>query len=245
MNPPLAHPAVWHAHQLPAPSGQTVSSGHPALDHALPGRGWPLGTLIELLPGLANSALELSLLQPCLQALPSRSLIVLLAPPYPPCQQAWMHHGLTQQRLLWINPNNSADAFWAATQLLRHQQHSVVCYWAPQTLAYAQQRQLHVLARQSKNLLFLITHANMATQSSPAPLRIRYQPASRKAGKCWGLSLNLLKPSARQHEHDIYLPVWQYAQTPTMSPPHTGTDLLRSSHESLSLHCPAVQTQRH
>jgi len=43
------HPALWRGSQLARSQGQTVDTGYAVLSAELPGGGWPLGTLIELL----------------------------------------------------------------------------------------------------------------------------------------------------------------------------------------------------
>ena len=45
---------VWRADALAAPQADTVSSGDAALDAQLPGGGWPVGALTELIqaPGV-------------------------------------------------------------------------------------------------------------------------------------------------------------------------------------------------
>ena len=40
---------VWHAEGLPLAEEPTLSTGEAALDAALPGGGWPVGALTELL----------------------------------------------------------------------------------------------------------------------------------------------------------------------------------------------------
>ena len=41
--------AVWHADALARATGATVASGHAVLDAQLPGGGWPVGGLSEIL----------------------------------------------------------------------------------------------------------------------------------------------------------------------------------------------------
>src|SRR3546814_11562112 len=80
--PQRIHPALWRASQLARMPGRCVDTGFPALSAQLPGGGWPLGNLIELLiqqPGIG----EMQLLRPALSDLSSRS-IFLVQPPYAP-----------------------------------------------------------------------------------------------------------------------------------------------------------------
>src|SRR5471030_1257360 len=76
------HPALWRGSQLAHARGKTVDTGYAALSAELPGGGWPLGTLVELLvqqPGIG----EIRLLRPALAALSQRT-IALVMPPHLP-----------------------------------------------------------------------------------------------------------------------------------------------------------------
>src|SRR3546814_13269354 len=58
--PQRIHPALWRASQLARMPGRCVDTGFPALSAQLPGGGWPLGDLIELLiqqPGIGEMQL--------------------------------------------------------------------------------------------------------------------------------------------------------------------------------------------
>src|ERR1700751_1297436 len=61
------HPSLWRASQLAHGRGRVVDTGYPALSRELPGGGWPLAALVDLLvqqPGIG----ELRLLRPALSA---------------------------------------------------------------------------------------------------------------------------------------------------------------------------------
>jgi hypothetical protein len=85
----LASAAIWRARSAAGAAGAVVPSGWPRLDAQLPGGGWPLGTLIELLlaePGVG----ELRLLLPALRALTharaddAHHWLAWIAPPHLP-----------------------------------------------------------------------------------------------------------------------------------------------------------------
>ncbi len=71
--PPVAAvpqwPAVWRANELAQAVDATVATGHATLDAALPGGGWPLGALVELLQAQPGQG-EWRLLLPALVAEP-------------------------------------------------------------------------------------------------------------------------------------------------------------------------------
>src|SRR5579863_10300983 len=80
--PLLSGSSVWRGREL-APV-KALSTGHPLLDATLPGGGWPIGALTELIP-LAEGIGEVGLLQPVLQQLCGEGRrIVLVRPPYTP-----------------------------------------------------------------------------------------------------------------------------------------------------------------
>ena len=51
---PMHLPGVWHADVLGAATTQTQPTGHALLDAQLPGGGWPVGALCEVLQPLAG-----------------------------------------------------------------------------------------------------------------------------------------------------------------------------------------------
>ena len=49
LDPQPLHPALWLASQLSKGATSCVDTGIPVLSHQLPGGGWPVGVLTELL----------------------------------------------------------------------------------------------------------------------------------------------------------------------------------------------------
>ncbi|UXI68753.1 DNA lesion error-prone repair protein ImuA [Tahibacter amnicola] len=88
----LRHPGVW---RRSAPlSMRAQSTGWDALDRLLPGGGWPLGALSEILIG-ADGLGELSLLMPALASLTrQKQRVVFVAPPYIPYAPALAAQGI-------------------------------------------------------------------------------------------------------------------------------------------------------
>ena len=111
------HPSLWRASQLARATTQCVETGHSTLSTQLPGGGWPIGTLTELLlqqPGIG----ELRLLGPALAEVASRR-VVLLEPPHPPQALALAALGLAPENVIWLRSGRTADTLWAAEQVLR------------------------------------------------------------------------------------------------------------------------------
>src|SRR5574341_1592137 len=87
-----------------------VSTGYRALDEALPGGGWPRGTLTELLAGAAGIG-ELGLVLPALSALSwAGKRVVWLAPPHLPYAPALAAAGLDLAQLAVVRAPGRRDA---------------------------------------------------------------------------------------------------------------------------------------
>ncbi|MER1968167.1 translesion DNA synthesis-associated protein ImuA [Castellaniella sp. GW247-6E4] len=184
-HPERIHPALWRASQLAPARRAVVSTGHEALDRELPGGGWPLGTLIELLserPGIG----ELLLLRPALAALDPRRLILLIDPPHPPSMQCWANWGLQPRRLAWLRAGTAPERLWAAEQAVRHDVCAALLCWVGPASGQALLR-LQRLARSGHSLLILLRPRSAARQASPAALRLSLEPSPQ------GLSLGILK----------------------------------------------------
>ena len=179
---PVHLQGVWLGHQLcDAASAPTQPTGHSALDAQLPGGGWPIGALTEVLqPNPSRHAWQL--LQPALaQATAARpGSVVLVAPPFEPFAPALQAAGLPPARLCKVQPGAAATgkaataALWAAEQALRCRDVLAVVAWLPQALP-EQLRRLHLAAAQMGQLLWVFRPAGVRQQASPAPLRLWVQ----------------------------------------------------------------------
>ena len=178
------HPALWRASQLAQGNVRTVDTGYATLSAELPGGGWPLGQLIELLakrPGLG----ELRLLRPALNVV-ARRPIVLLAPPHLPHATALTGWGLPPAQLLWLRPQHAAHACWAAEQILRAGTCGALLFWHEQ-LRHDRLRRLHLAAQASETLFCLMRPHHAAGAASPAPLRLQLDSTAQ------GLAIHFLK----------------------------------------------------
>ncbi|HEX7386229.1 MAG TPA: translesion DNA synthesis-associated protein ImuA [Castellaniella sp.] len=173
LHPEHIHPALWRASQLATGHRRRLPSGHVALDEALKG-GWPLGTLIELLPAHPGIG-EVRLLRPALQTLQDRRQpIILLNPPYLPSAQCWAAWGLCPEDLLLVRADSTEDTTWAAAQILYHQSSAALLCWV-QAAPYADLLKLHSLARRGTSLVVLYRSVASSRRDSPASLRIALQ----------------------------------------------------------------------
>jgi protein ImuA len=168
-------PQVWRGRELAQAQERTLATGHAALDAQLPGRGWPLGTLVEILqreaqqhvwqlagPGLARAMAE------------TGDPAVLVHPPYQPFGPALREQGIVPEHLLCVQAGKPSARLWAAEQALRCADVCAVLAWLPQARA-EDLRRLHLCAQSGDKLLLVFRGVEARTQSSPARLRLLVQ----------------------------------------------------------------------
>jgi cell division inhibitor SulA len=171
----LHNPLLWRGEDK-ARVEQTISSGFVELDRALPGGGWPQGTLTELLHD-AQGIGELQLLLPALKRLArAGECVVLIAPPHLPCAPAFATAGVDPARVIVVTVSEDKHRWWAAEQALRANSAGAVLFW-PAALSEQRLRRLQVAAQEGETLAFLFTNTARSAQPSPAPLRIRVSSA--------------------------------------------------------------------
>ncbi|MBP6501202.1 MAG: translesion DNA synthesis-associated protein ImuA [Rhodoferax sp.] len=167
--PVAENSTLWRADSLAQPAGRVLSTGHATLDPQLPGGGWPVGALVEILQ--AHSAQnEWRLLLPAL-ARSGSGPVVLVGAPHMPFGPGLSAQGLAPERLLWIRAEEPAARMWACEQALRCTQVEAVLGWLPQARA-DQLRRLQMAAAAHGKLLFVMRPARAQNESSPAVLRL-------------------------------------------------------------------------
>ena len=172
------HSEVWQADALASAPGRVLATGDAALDSQLPGGGWPLGALSEILqpPGVHN---EWRLLLPAL-ARCGTGAVVLVGAPHMPFGPSLGAQGLLPQRLLWVAPQeggkSSAQRLWATEQALRCADVDAVLAWLVQVRP-EQLRRLQMAAAEYDKLLFVLRPEQAQNESSPAVLRLWAAPS--------------------------------------------------------------------
>jgi len=153
-------------------SPAVLPTGFAQLDAVLPGGGWPVGAITELMPD-AQGIGELSLLLPALAQL-SRAgrYIAWIAPPCLPCPQALTRHGLALERLLLVQTRDVQTGLWATEQALRCPAIGAVLAW-PAALDDRRVRRLQLAAEAGGSCGLLYRPPAAAQQPSPAALRLR------------------------------------------------------------------------
>ncbi|MES2785640.1 MAG: translesion DNA synthesis-associated protein ImuA [Pseudomonadota bacterium] len=162
---------VWRVQDLAAQQA-VIASGHEPLDRQLPGGGWPLGSMIEVLqqrPGQHAWRLLLPALAKAIET--STGPVVLVGSPYLPFGPSLQSQGLPGNRLLCVNADKSASRLWACEQALRCAEVSAVVAWLPQARP-AELRRLQMAAHEQQRLLFVFREARSQNDASPARLRL-------------------------------------------------------------------------
>ena len=177
---------------MDAALAHTLDTGYAALNAALPGGGWPVGVLIELLQFTPGTS-EWGLLAPALARSGAQGggqrPVVLVGAPNQPFGPALAAQQLDPLRLLCVQAGTAAAQLWAAEQALRCADVAAVLAWLPQVQA-PQLRRLHLAAQEHGKLLYVFRPAAVQTESSPAPLRLRL---ARLPGPLPRLQLDIFK----------------------------------------------------
>lgn len=152
-----------------------MPSGFPALDAALPGRGWPQGALTEFL--LEREGIgELRLTLPALVQVQAQGRdVVWIAPPYRPYAPALAAAGLDLARLVIVRCRTPQDALWAYEQALRAPECGAAFAWLP-TQDERALRRLQVAAREGRTWGALWRRPGQRGGAIAAPLRLALAP---------------------------------------------------------------------
>ena len=155
---------------------QAAPSGFAELDANLPGGGWPIGAIAELMSDAAGIG-ELSLLVPVLSRLARAGrYIAYIAPPYLPYGPALAQRGVPLERVLLIQTCSLQESLWATEQALRCPAIGAVLGW-PAHIVDRSVRRLQLAAEAGGSLGILYRPPAAARESSPAALRLRLHAA--------------------------------------------------------------------
>jgi hypothetical protein len=164
----------------------TEPSGVKELDAVLPNGGWPVGTVVELMP-VSTGIGEFRLLMPVLARLTrTERHIALIRTPYVPFAPALLQQGLQLDRLLIINASNEEDTLWAFEQTLRCKSFGAVVAW-PSAVKDREVRRLQLAAEAGRSIGFLYRPPAAALEASPAAVRLKLQ------AKSTSLQIDILK----------------------------------------------------
>ncbi len=165
---------LWHGDQL-ARTTAVAPTGFPELDSQLPGGGWPLNGLIEVMldrPGIG----EMQLFFPALKRLLNEGkTLVIVVPPYLPYPPAFQQHGLDPSQIVLINAINQNDRLWAFEQALRGASCGAAFSWFT-TIEENHMRRFQLAASEAKGLAVIFRPAVVRIGSAWAALRLSLSP---------------------------------------------------------------------
>ena len=166
-------PGVWRGGELEHARQPGVPTGHAALDAELPGGGWPMGTLSEVLHDGVGIG-EVSLLAGALaRASEGERLVVWIHPPHLPYAPALEQAGIPLSRCVVVRPADREDALWAAEQALKSGACGAVLLWLEHFAEeYAWLRRLQMAAQAGRAMAVLFRSTAAERHASPAHLRV-------------------------------------------------------------------------
>ena len=183
----LENPRVWRgSSQASARTG--LASGYPKLDRCLPGGGWPLETLTEILTGQYGIG-ELRLLMPALAELSAAQTpgqygdysehaepgwITWIDPPFQPYAPALQQAGIDLSRMLIVRPKDDSELLWSAEQALSSGTCAAVLLW-PDKLDDQGSRRLQLAAEKGHSWAIAFRPLAARKEPSAASLRLELQ----------------------------------------------------------------------
>ncbi len=202
MNPALQKllsedPGIWRGLRSESFAWPVVATGFPELDTLLPGGGWPLGALLEILTPCLGVG-ELRLLLPAMAALSKAGRwIAWVAPPHQPYAPALVQAGICLSQMLIVGSGEAGDIPWSLEKLLRSGSCGMALAW-PRRLNAHQTRRLQLAAEQGNALGVLFP--GQTGCNGHAALRIEARPTQE------GLALNIVKARGSLRRESLILP---------------------------------------
>jgi protein ImuA len=165
----LLGPKLWRGHEQAQIRAEPT--GYAELDRVLPGGGWPLGAVSEVLHARTGVG-ELSLALPLLARLTQAGRkIALVAPPCLPYAPRLAAAGIQLAHLAVVEAANPVDALWSTELLLRAGAGSVLL-WATRCELQSLRR-LQLAAESGDGCLLVYRPETYAAESTPSALRLR------------------------------------------------------------------------
>lgn len=165
-------PGVWRGGELDGAPHPVVPTGHARLDRELPGGGWPVGTLSEVLHegvGIGEVSFLSGLLAACSR---QGRLVAWIQPPHLPYAPALAQAGIELARCLVVRPARREDALWSAEQALKSGACGAVLAWLEDAVDYAALRRLQMAAESGRASAILFRPSVAERFATPAHLRV-------------------------------------------------------------------------
>ena len=169
----LHHAKIWRGGATSLTKG--IPTGFPVLDSLLPNRGWPRGSLTEILTKQSGIG-ALSLVLPAVAKLTQTQWVVWVCPPYVPYAPALQAGGVVLERMLIVEPDEDQQAdteymLWVFEQALRFVDCGVAMAWID-AAQHVRLRRLQLACEQGQTWGVMFRPDAFAIQPSPAALRL-------------------------------------------------------------------------
>ena len=153
----------------------SLPTGYPQLDQCLPGGGWPLGALTEILvENIAETPLWL--ITPALVTLGhEQRWQAWIAPTGIPYAPALANAGINLSKMLLIHPPTRNDLLWTIEQSLGSNICSAVLSW-PQELRGTASRRLQLAAKRGRSWGLCFCSCSHMQYQTMAALRLLFRP---------------------------------------------------------------------
>lgn len=175
MSAVLQFKGVWRGGELEKAPRVVLPTGHAALDRELPGGGWPVGVLAEVLHDSVGIG-EVKLLSASLATAAEQDrLVAFIDPPHLPYAPALAQAGLPLDRVLVVRPLTHEDSLWAAEQTLRSGVCGALLLWPERrtrNLDYAWLRRLQMASEVGRAMTVLYRSTVAVRLATPAHLRL-------------------------------------------------------------------------
>jgi cell division inhibitor SulA/protein ImuA len=174
-------PGVWRGGELEHAVHEVAATGHAALDRELPGGGWPLATLSEVLHDGVGIGEVRFLFGALSRASEGERMMAWINAPHLPYAPALAQRGIALERCTVVRPATREDALWAAEQALRSGACGAVLLWLESSLSgerrsrggeYAWLRRLQLAAQAGRSMAVLFRSTAAEASSTPAHLRV-------------------------------------------------------------------------
>lgn len=168
------NPHLWQGRHTRKNAAQCIPTGYAALDALLPGGGWPVDVLIEIITPCWGIG-ELQLLAPLMGALTRRQRWLLwIAPPYLPYAPALQQAGVDVNFVVLVGKKvDERDTLWSIEKALQTDACGLVLAW-PGFVSNPLLRRLQLSAAGGKTLGVLFRQRE--TKNSPSALRLGLKP---------------------------------------------------------------------
>lgn len=175
---------IWRGLHSENQNWRTIATGFAELDALLPGGGWPLGGVLEILSPCLGSG-ELSLLLPAMSHITqNKRWIAWIAPPQQVYAPALTQAGIDLAYVLVVDCRQAADIPWSLEKLLRGGRCGMTLAW-PNRLNDHQVRRLQLAAEADSALAVLFP--KHPSGNGYTALRLEVKPCTT------GLALHIMK----------------------------------------------------